>query len=434
MNGSQEKYNIYLLGVNHRVAPVEIRERVAFEPEEIPKYLQRLLKQDTIQEALILSTCNRTEICVVSSATTNIENILKNFLRHSRESFYPENLELFYFYEGDAAIRHIFRVSAGLDSMVLGEPQILGQVKDAFRMATEAGATRSILNRLMNFAIIVGKRVRSETGLGAGAVSVAYAAVELAEKIFKNLYNHNVLLIGAGETGKLTAQHLKEKGIQNIYITNRTHQKAVELAGQLEGKAIPFDRFLEILPEIDVVIGAATAPAPAFLIDASSLRQVLSRRKNRPLFLIDIAVPRDFDPEINRLDNVFLHDIDHLQQIIDRNLEKRRQEIPAAEKIVEQELQNFIRWKNTLHITPTIVALREKLEEIRHLELDKYRHKVSPEEFEKLEMVTRGMINKILHLPMVQLRKYNDGNLDGLLRIDVVRELFGLEVKDEQNN
>lgn len=420
-----QQLEISVLGVNHRVAPVEIRETVAFELAQVPDALRQLLARTPAEEALIISTCNRTEIYVVADTAHDMASLLKQFLRDSRQSFYPAHLELFYYYEGAEAIRHIFRVAAGMDSMILGEPQILGQVKDAYRAASEAGAIKSILNRLLNFAIITGKRVRSETRLGDGAVSVAYAAVELAEKIFKELFNQNVLLIGAGKTGTLTARHLREKGVKNIFITNRTFQKAQELAASLEGEPLPFEEFTRVLSRVDVVIGAATSDK--FLLDEATMRHILSGRPARPIFLIDIAVPRNFDPRINRFENVFLHDIDDLQQIVERNLDKRRKEIPLAEKIVEQELQNFIKWRNSLQITPTIVALRERLEEIRHQELEKYRHRVSREEFQKMEMITRGMMNKILHLPMVQLRKYNNGNLNGLLRIDVVREVFGLE-------
>ncbi|NOX38170.1 MAG: glutamyl-tRNA reductase [Calditrichaeota bacterium] len=422
-------YEIYVLGLNHRFAPVEVRETLSYEADEIPRYLQRLLQDDTFAEAFILSTCNRTEIYVVGKVTAPIQELLERFILETRPAFVSRHRDLFYFLEGEAAIRHLFRVAAGLDSMVLGEPQILGQVKEAFQIATEAGSAGTLLRRLFNFTIIAGKRVRSETALGEGAVSVAYAAVELAHKIFKDLSNLNALLIGAGETGELTARHLREKRIGRLYITNRTFSRAEQLAAVLDGTAIPMRQLPEVLREVDLIIGSTSSRE--FILTRDQVKALLPHRAGRPLFLIDIAVPRDFDPEINRLPNVFLHDIDDLQQIVQRNLEKRREQVPRAEKIVDQEVQNYLNWRKTLQVTPTIVALREKLEAIRQRELEKYRHRVSPEEFEHLKRVTHGIINKILHLPIVQLKKYNNGNPDGLLRIDVVRELFDLEDDDD---
>ncbi|MGD9898461.1 MAG: glutamyl-tRNA reductase [Calditrichaceae bacterium] len=422
-------FQIYLLGLNHRVATVDIRDHAAYAENELPAALEKLLKCDGIEEGYILSTCNRTEIYVLAGSSPDVRSTLENFLKATRKSFDPADFKVMYFYEGDAAIGHLFKVAAGMDSMILGEPQILGQVKDAYRIASGLGSTKLILNRLLNLAFTVGKRVRTETAIAMGAVSVAFAAVELAQKIFKDLNKHKVLLIGAGETGTLAAQHLIEKGVKQLLISNRTYEKAAKLADDLNGTAVPFDEMHSVLPEVDVVIGATSAPD--FILSESDIREIQGRRGSRPLFLIDIAVPRDFDPKINRLENVFLNDMDGLQQIVDKNLDKRRQEIPEALIIIDQEISNFTAWKKSLQVTPTIIALREKLEEIRRLELDKHKHRVSDKELEQMEMITRAVINKVLHLPTVQLRGYNNGQLEGLLRIDVVREMFGLEEDNE---
>jgi glutamyl-tRNA reductase len=421
----KNKMEIYLLGTSHKTAEVEFREKLAFPCDALPAVLKDLKAAEGISEGLILSTCNRTEILAVAPSSQSVFNAMLGFL--SEASRIPLENKQNYFYRkiGEDAIKHLFRVAAGLDSMVLGEPQILGQVKNAFRVAAEESTTGVILNRLLNHSFVVGKRVRTETALGTGAVSVAYAAVELAQKIFRDLSAQSALLIGAGETGELTALHLREKGIGKMYIANRTHEKAVELARKLEGEAVEFSRMAEIFPLANIIIGAASAPQ--YLVRPRDLEGVLHKRRGHPLFMVDIGVPRDFDPEINKLESVFLHDIDDLQQIIDRNLEKRHQEIPKAYAIISDEIQNFLEWKKNLQVTPTIVSLREKMEQIRQAELSKQRHKMSDSEFEKADLISRAVMNKFLHNPMVQLKKYGNGRVDGLKRIDVVRELFNLE-------
>ena len=311
--------------------------------------------------------------------------------------------------------------------MVLGEPQIIGQVKGAFRIAFENGATRTYLNRLFNAAFQTTKRIHSETGIGEGAVSVAYAAVELAQKVFKDLSKKNVLLIGAGETGELVVQHLRKRGVESFLVVNRTFDKAEKLAARFGGTAKPCSELLQLVPQSDLIIGSTSAKE--FLLTKEHIRNILPARSSRPLFMIDIAVPRDFDPQINQLTNVFLNDIDSLQQIVSQNLKKRRQELPAAKKIILESLHSYQEWRRSLNLTPTIVALREKFELIRNAELKKYRHQTDEEEFEKIERITRGIVNKLLHTPMVQLKQYSNGsmNVDGIMRIDVLREIFELE-------
>ncbi len=419
---------IYLLGTNHKTAEISFREKIAIGEENLHNSLKALYSLPDVQEAIILSTCNRTEVYVVSSSSADIFQLIVKFLERNTGISLDGKGQYFYRMKGMQAVHHLFQVAAGLDSMILGEPQILGQVKDACQIATETETVGIIFNRLANHSFAVGKRVRNETAMGTGAVSVAYAAVELAQKIFKNLSKRSVLLIGAGETGELTAKHLREKGIGKLFITNRTHQKAEELAATLNGEAVVFSQMQQLFPEVDIIVGAAAAPN--YLIRRHEIEPSLSKRGNRPLFLIDIGVPRDFDPEINRLESVFLHDIDNLKQIVDSNLKKRQQEIPRAEAIIAEEVENFLEWRQGLQITPTIVTLREKFEEIRQQELNKYSNKLDEEELEQLKLVTRGLLNKLLHLPTVNLKKYANGHPEGMVRVDVVRELF--ELKDEE--
>ncbi len=420
---------IFLLGTNHRTAEVKFREQLALSSDDVPSALEEMKKIPGIQEGIIVSTCNRTEVYAVASEPGKIVSSVENMFARISGIEPEESRRYFYNARGQEAIHHLFRVTSGLDSMILGEPQILGQVKDAYRLANENNFTGIMLNRLLNHSFTVGKRVRSETALGAGAVSVAYAAVELAQKIFRDLSRRSVLLIGAGETGELTARHLREKGIGRLFIANRTHQKAENLAADLQGKAIEFSQMQEIFHDVDIIVGAASAPD--YLVSLADIEKAVSKRGARPLFMIDIGVPRDFDPQINKLESVFLHDIDALQQIVDLNLEKRRLEIPKAEAIISEEIRNFLEWKEGLRIAPTIVSLRQKLEDIRQAELKKNRNKLSESEFEKADLISRAILNKILHMPTVQLKKFGNGHPEGLLRLDVVREIFGLEEDDE---
>lgn len=421
--------DIFIYGINHENAPVEVREKVAFNEEEIPQVLATLKKDKIFSEACLLSTCNRSEIYVAARNSIDIEAYLQTVFKRFKPDITQDIFDNFYFWSGESAVRHLYRVASGLNSMVLGEPQIFGQVKEDFRIAFESGATGVYLNRLFESANQAAKRVRSETAIGTGAVSVAYAAVELAAKIFKDLSRQTALLIGSGETGQLVAKHLKKKGVRKIIITNRTFEKAKTLATQLEGIAYPFALMPELLPEVDLIIGATHAPE--YILTKADIDKIMPCRKPKPLIMIDIAVPRDFDPDINRYDSIFLNDIDSLQQIVNKNLAKRKEEVYIAETIIDEEVRKFRQWQKTLDVTPTIVSLRSKFEKIRDKELQKYRHRASPQELEMIERATRGLLNKILHLPTTQLRRYSNSKLDGKMRIDVLREIFSLE--DEKN-
>ncbi len=423
---------IIVFGLSHHVAPIEVRERVALTEAELPAVLHQLHRQPHLHEVAILTTCNRTEIYAVASEVHLQRHQLFEFLRTVRPEVRSEEETLFYFHEGQAAVEHLFKVAAGMDSMVVGEPQILGQVKDAFAIAQEAGTTGTLLNKLFLFAIAAGKRVRSETALGKGAISVASAAVELTQKIFRDLSQRAALIIGAGETGTLVAQHLKEKHIGQLFITNRTHERAVQLAQHLGIQVIPWEEIATSIERMDIIVGTTSAPQPILTREAHG-RQ-LGQHAGIPRLLIDIAVPRDFDEALNTLPNVILQDIDDLQAIVEHNLQRRRQELPAAMRIVQEEAQKFMAWRNSLQVKPTIVALQARLQALREAELERFRHRVSEEEFAHLERITQNLINKILHLPLVKLREYsNNGGGQNLMRIDVIKEIFGLEDKQDES-
>ncbi len=422
-------FDIFVYGINHENAAIDLREKVVFREEEFPQILSTLKKNKIFSEACLLSTCNRSEVYVASRNNVDIKENLQTIIKRFKADITEEVFENFYFLSGESAVQHLYKVASGLNSMVLGEPQIFGQVKDDFRIAFERGTTGVYLNRLFETANQTAKRVRTETNIGSGAVSVAYAAVELAAKIFKDLSKHTALLIGSGETGQLVAKHLKKKGVQKIIITNRTFEKAKILATQLEGIAYPFALMPELLPEVDLIIGATDAKK--HILTKADMDKIMPCRKPKPLIMIDIAVPRDFDPEINRHDRIFLNDMDSLQQIVQKNLAKRKEEVYMGEKIVDEEVHKFRQWQKSLDVTPTIVSLRSKFEKIRDVELKKYKHRTTPKELEMIERATRGLLNKIMHLPTSQLRQYNNNKLDGKMRIDVLREIFNLE--DETN-
>lgn len=420
---------IYLIGVNHKTADVEIREQVAFSGDGLTAALRALSALPVVQETFILSTCNRTELYVVAPAGSELFPQLERVLSELSGFDVSKHSDYFYRYLGSEAVRHLFRVASGLDSQIIGEPQILGQLKDAYRLAVDQRTTGILFNRLLNHSFTVGKRVRNETALGVGAVSVAYAAVELSQKIFRHLSRRKALVIGAGETGALVARHLHEKGVGHLYIANRTLNRAQQLAEELGGTALPLNDLNQFIDKADIIVGAVTAPD--FILTYRDLKQKDMQRRQEPVLMVDIGVPRNFEPKLGRLETVFLHGLDDLEQIVEVNLARRRQEIPQALKIIDEEISKFYEWKKSLQVAPTIVSLREKFEEIRRKELEKYRHKLSDAEFDKLNLVSRALMNKYLHLPTVQIRKYGNGRPDGMLRLDVIREMFGLGEEED---
>jgi len=418
--------HIVIVGLSHKTAPVEIRERLAFAPTAMERPLRQMLELPTVAEGLIVSTCNRVELCAATKEPEAAMAALRRFLAEYHEVSSEEIQANLYSYQGEEAIRHLFRVASSLDSMVLGEPQILGQIKTAYGYAAEFKTAGLILNRFLHKAFSVAKRVRTETAIASNAVSVSFAAVELARKIFDRLDNKGVMIIGAGEMCELAARHFVTNGVSRVLVTNRTFARAEKLAAEFNGKAVPFDYFVDHLAEVDIVM--TSTGAPNFILGQRQMEEVLKRRKNRPMFLIDIAVPRDIDPKVNDLDNAYLYDVDDLQGVVQANLKERQKEASKAEAIVEQEIGQFYQWLGNLEVKPTIIALRRKLEEIRQQELDKTfgnLKDLTANQRKSIEAMAGAIINKVLHQPTAVLkRSQNDSS--GEDYVDAVRILFDL--------
>ncbi len=427
------KSSIILLGLNHKTAPVEVREKYALSQYNYRE--NNLLKgSGYLKEYLILSTCNRVEILAIGDPKEKVvQEILTfwtNYCSGNKEELYKH----LYIYQDLEAIKHLFTVASSLDSLVVGEPQILGQLKDAYREAVQENTTKVILNRLLHKAFSVAKRVRTETEVSSSAVSISYAAVKLAKKIFGDLSNSTVMLIGAGEMAELAALHLLNQGVKNILVANRTLSKGEELAQKFKGKAIPFAQLLDYLSQTDIVIGSTGAPHT--ILQARDLKPILKKRKYSPMFFIDIAVPRDIDPDINLFDNVFLYDIDDLKEVVEENLVYRQKEAEKAKYIIEEEVYKFKHWLDNLEITPTIKELMAKGEEIAQKELHKTLKKVNlgDKDKEHIELMLKSIVSKLYQSPILFLkrRQQEEGTVEKYL--DALRKMFSLdEIKIEEN-
>ncbi|MFP4380008.1 MAG: glutamyl-tRNA reductase [Candidatus Sumerlaeia bacterium] len=418
--------DLIVTGLSHKTAPLETRERFAFSPDETTRFLKALRREEGVREALLLSTCNRTELyACVKREDLDRARFLQDYLLAAKsvEDLNPESV--FYSHNESYAVDHLFAVTSGLESMALGENQIFGQVKDAYHYSCEARANGVIINKLFHWAFRVGKRARTETKISAGAVSISSAAVELAQKIFKDLSRHTALLIGAGETGELTAESLKEKGVKRIIVTNRTYSRAEELAAKIGGEAIEWDRRAAAMEQADLVVSSTAARES--ILTPEEVKEIMGRRNHCSLMIIDIAVPRDFDPAIGKIYNVFLQSIDDLQAIIDKNLQKREGEAAKVRAIVHEEREKFLKWHRTLRLKPVITGLRNQFDEMREAEIDRQAKKLDPESREAIDKITRAFMNKILNQPMRKLREFNEDSQIGMARLDTVREVFGLE-------
>ncbi|HSE88906.1 MAG TPA: glutamyl-tRNA reductase [Candidatus Binatia bacterium] len=422
---------IIIVGMNHRSAPIEVRESVAFETSYLREALGRLRTYPSIQESVILSTCNRVEVVAAALNSVSASEEIKAFLAEQRARQNRHNLDdHVYIHRGPEAVRHLFRVAASLDSMVVGEPQILGQLKEYYNAAQVAGTVGTILHRLFHRSFSVAKRVRNETAIASRAVSVSSVAVELAKRIFDRFDDKTVMLIGAGKMGDLMARHLQRNGVHSLMVTNRTFERAVELAGRNHGSPIQFEDFPRYLTLADLVIGCTGSPE--ILVDAATVDRVLRERKQKAMFFIDIGDRRNFDPAINDIDNVYLYNIDDLKSVAEENIQERSSEAEKAEGIVYEEVQNFTRWIHSLEQVPTITALRQRLEEIRQRELEKSLggslRDLSEKQREALEDMTTAMINKILHSPVSHLKRNSkDEEDEGTLYIAALKKLFDLD-------
>lgn len=415
------------IGMNHETAPVELRECLAKDPAHADRALAMMRELACVKEGMFLSTCNRVEALFTTEQTDEAKGsviaVLSKLGGMPSESL-CSNL---FTYEDRDAVRHIFRVASSLDSMVIGEPQILGQIKEAYTSATKENTTGVILNRLLHRAFHTAKRVRTETGISDAAVSVSYAAVELAKKIFYDFKGKKVLLIGAGEMAELAARHLLSQGVSAITVANRTFQKAVEVAQVFKGVPVSFEEIGAQLLEADIVISSTAAPG--YVITHDQVKGSMKKRRNRPLFFIDIAVPRDVEPEVNDLENVYAYDIDDLKGIIQVNRGQREEEAIKAERIVEEEVIKFEQWLKTLEVVPTIVSLKEKAETIRQAELKKSLSslgELSPSQMKSLETLTLSITEKILNDPILFLKQKADRPL-GKSYLDTARRLFRLD-------
>lgn len=427
--------SIYLIGLNHRTAGVDIRESFAL--TGIPMLEERLLPVAShaephlpLKEALVLSTCNRVEILAVGNDEgQSVDEIVLEAWAKAKGKLSKELRPYVYIYKDEEAIQHLFTVAASLDSMILGEPQILGQLKDAYQKALDLSTTKVILNRLLHRAFSVAKRVRNETGVASSAVSISYAAVELAKRIFGTMSDYKAMLIGAGEMAELAAAHLINAGIQSVLVSNRTFARAEELAKQFDGTAIAFEQLFQHLDKVDIVISSTGAPEA--IIRAKDMASVMKARKNRPMFFIDIAVPRDIDPDVNALDNIYLYDIDDLKEVVEENLAQRREEAVKAKEIVNEETKGFCHWLSSLDLQPTIVDLFQHTESIIEDEINRTIKRLganlSDDAVNALRLMQNSMVKKLNHEPVSFLKRRFQEEGTGTKHINFVRRIFNLD-------
>src|ERR1051325_1335476 len=424
--------SIVLVGVNHKTAPVAVRERLAFSDEGCAEGLRALVDGEVVREGLIASTCNRVEVLTATGTQHPREGTerITRFLSEIRSIPYEDINKHLYTHADDEAVRHVFRVTSSLDSMVVGEPQVLGQVRRAYSLAVESGTAGRVLNRLVHHAFHVAKRVRSETGIAASAVSISYMAVELGRKIFGSLKGQTVLLIGAGEMAELAARHLVNAGAARVMVANRTNETAQKLAAEFGGEAVDFAQLTSRLAEADIVI--CSTGATEYVLTPRMAREALERRRNRPAFLIDISVPRNIDPAVGEISNLFVFDIDDLEAFIASNIREREREAERAELIVESEVMQFQQALRALDIGPTLGALRQKLQDIARDELKRQRHRLgqlSEEQERAIESLLVATVNKISHPVIHRMRRSYDTGEEENIR--AWREIFGLEDDDK---
>lgn len=412
-----------IIGVNHNSAPLTVRERLAVPEAQLPDAVQHLVKQPGVEEGMVLSTCNRVEVITsCNEAPADLRGYLRSYFGVNADTIASHLYE----YQEREAVRHVFRVASSLDSMVVGEPQILGQVKEAYSVARSLGAINSALEALLSRAFAVAKKVRSETAIGSSSVSIASVAVQLAEKIFGSLEGKTVYLIGAGKMAELAARHLISHGAGKMIISNRTQERAENLAQAFGAQTAPFENLHETAAQADIILTSTGATEPLFRREHGE--RLLKGRRNRPVFFIDIAVPRNVHPEVNKLDNLFVYDIDDLQSVASSNSSERKKEAERAESIVEAEVERFTQRIKSLHMVPTILSLQEYCETIRQAEIDRIRGRmgqITPEQEAAIEAMTRGIINKLLHTPITTL-KSSAGEPEAATIQEMVRRLFNL--------
>jgi glutamyl-tRNA reductase len=413
-------------GLNHKIAPVELREKLAFSANELDGRMQKLQEEQALEEMVVLSTCNRTEIYAYGQDTERIISGIEGILSRKCGGAVSLSDRHFYFHQDLQTVNHLFRVASSLDSMVLGESQILGQVREAYRLAQESRTAGRVLSRLFQQSVKVGKRARSETSIGTGAVSVSSAAVELARKIFGDLSGRQAIILGAGETSELTLSLLVNHGVETVLVANRTYNKAVQLAMAYHGSAVNYDEFPQFLSQVDILI--SSTGAPGFVLDTERADAVLQRRA-RPIFMIDLAMPRDIDPALADYENCFLYNLDDLEGVVQQNSVERASQVGIVEEIVASEAANFIQWYESLSVVPLLKSLHESAESIRSVEVDKALGKLghlSPGDRELVVKLTAQIVKKVLHVPTTRL-KQDPRKLAGMGPAELLRFLFGLD-------
>lgn len=419
------------IGMNHETAAVELRERLATGSDGISKTLGFMREIDCIREGLFLSTCNRIEAIFTTDSAVEAKKSIVSLISKAGDIPEKELMSSLYVFEDTDAVRHIMRVASSLDSMVVGEPQILGQVKEAYAQATREKTSGVIINRLMHRSFHAAKRVKTETEVCEAAVSISYSAVELAKKIFHMLDGKKVLLIGAGEMAELAAKHLMAQGVSSVVVANRTFERAVQVAELFNARPVSFEEIESQLGDVDIVV--TSTASPEYVVTYPQVKSAFKKRRNRPLFFIDIAVPRDVQPDVNKLANVYVYDIDDLKAVIELNKAQRQQEAIKAERIIQEEVFKFEKWFKTLEVVPTIVSLKDKVEDIVQAELKKSYSSfsdLSPDQIETLQTLMRSIAEKIINDPILYLKRKADRPMLNSY-LDVTRNLFNLDQDNE---
>ncbi|HTK68595.1 MAG TPA: glutamyl-tRNA reductase [Candidatus Eisenbacteria bacterium] len=418
----------FCVGLNHETSPLEIRDALVLSDEEVGRAIRALRERAGASEALVISTCNRTEVYARGAELPNPPAFVAALLQEIKGlDLIGSGKSYLYTYREPDSIRHLFRVACGLDSQILGEPQITGQVKDSLTLAGKLGGSGPVMERLLDAALRCAKRARTETGIGRGPVSSAYAAVNLATKVLGSLADKKVLLIGAGEMAGLAACHFMEAGVAQFMVANRSKERAEKLGATIAARAISLEAIPVALPGADIVVSATSSNEP--VVREAMVRNAMKIRKNRPLLFLDLAVPRDVEPQVSKLPNVFVHDLDALGQLVAQSLAQRRGEVPKVEAIIESEMARFLRWHRSLAVKPTVTAFRTHFEDIAKEELDRHRGRFRPEDHAALEALVHGIVQKLLHRPTTRLSRADDES-EGIARVDAVRDLFGIGQED----
>jgi len=426
MNATSNTLDLFCVGLSHETSPLEVRDALVMNDAEVERAIQALRERAGASEALVLSTCNRTEVYARGATVEDPSAFVAMLLREIKGlDLTGKEGRFLYTYREPDSIRHLFRVACGLDSQVLGEPQITGQVKDALGLAARSGGSGPVIERLLDAAFRAAKRARTETGIGRGPVSSAYAAVSLATKVLGSLGDKRCLLIGAGEMAGLAATHFRDAGVTQFMVANRSRERAESIAAAFHARVVSLEAIPVALPGADIVVSATSAPQA--IVREETVRNAMKVRKNRSLLFFDLAVPRDVDPAAGRLPNVFLNDLDALGGIVAQSLAQRRAEIPKVEAIVEEELSRFLRWHRSLAVVPTVTAFRGHVESIAKEELERHKGKFRSEDHPALDALVHGIVQKLLHKPTTQLTRSDERAAEGVARIDAIRDLFGID-------